>query len=146
MTITKTNKGQFQKGIHYSPKTEFKKGNIPWNKGSVGLMKPNKTSFTVDSIKRNDYITPQLHNRDGYVITLKDEFRSIKSSNGKIYNHHKRISYPRYLILQAGIEIPKGYVVYHKDGDMLNNDLSNLEVISKADLLKRNRKVLKTNK
>jgi hypothetical protein len=29
----------FQKGIHYSPKTEFKKGLAPFNKGKKGLMK-----------------------------------------------------------------------------------------------------------
>ena len=29
-----------------APKSAFQKGYTPWNKGSVGLMKPNKTSFS----------------------------------------------------------------------------------------------------
>ena len=29
---------RFKKGIHHSPKTEFKKGLGPWNKGTIGLM------------------------------------------------------------------------------------------------------------
>jgi hypothetical protein len=33
------------KGVRRSPNTEFKKGVIVWNKGSIGIMKPNKTSF-----------------------------------------------------------------------------------------------------
>ena len=33
------------KGKHSSPKTEFKKGIIPWNKGLKGVCKPNSGSF-----------------------------------------------------------------------------------------------------
>lgn len=33
------------KGKHYSPNTEWKKGHETWNKGTKGLMKANKTSF-----------------------------------------------------------------------------------------------------
>lgn len=37
-----------------------------------------------------------------------------------------------------GINVPKGFVVYHKDGDNSNNDIGNLEVINRAELLRRN--------
>jgi len=48
----------------------------------------------------------------------------------------KRISYARY---QYGYkEIPKGHIIYHKDGDPLNNKRSNLECISRAELCRRN--------
>lgn len=33
---------------------------------------------------------------------------------------------------------PKGFVVHHKDGNKQNNRFNNLEVIKRADLLKRN--------
>lgn len=36
------------------------------------------------------------------------------------------------------IDCPKGYVIYHKDGDKYNNRKKNLEVISRAEMLKRN--------
>jgi hypothetical protein len=34
--------------------------------------------------------------------------------------------------------IPKGYIIFHKDGNMWNDDPDNLEAISRAELLKRN--------
>ena len=33
------------RGKHHSIRTEFKKGLIPWNKGTKGIMKPNSGSF-----------------------------------------------------------------------------------------------------
>lgn len=38
------------KGQRRSKKTEFKKGNIPWNNETRGLTKPNKTSFKKGNI------------------------------------------------------------------------------------------------
>lgn len=42
------------------------------------------------------------------------------------------ISYPKWLVLEAGIEIPEGYEVHHKDEDFTNNSLDNLEVKLKS--------------
>lgn len=140
-SFTKDNKGRFIKGHHYSPETEFKSGHVPFNKGTIGLMKPNRTSFTRDNIKRNDYITPMHFGRDGLYMSLENEFVERLNKNGKTYNHHKRISLGSWVLKQNGIDIPKGYVAYHKDGDLYNNDISNLEVISRAELLKRNRRI-----
>ena len=33
------------KNKHFSQKTEWVKGNVPWNKGTKGVCKPNRTSF-----------------------------------------------------------------------------------------------------
>lgn len=33
------------KGKHHSPRTEFKKGIVPWNKGTKGILKANSGSF-----------------------------------------------------------------------------------------------------
>lgn len=43
--ITKSNSGSFKKGISISPKTQFKKGQNPWNKDK-------KNCFSEESIKR----------------------------------------------------------------------------------------------
>ena len=118
---------------------QFQKGIIPWNKNKFGYMGANKTSLTKDTVRRSDYITPQKATRDCPMIVLEHEFISVRSKNGKIYQHHKRIPYSKYVLLQNGIEVPKGCVVFHKDGDNKNNIISNLEVITRAELAKRNK-------
>jgi len=45
----------WNKGLHVrlNPKGEFKKGQEPWNKGTSGVMKPNKTSFKKGQVAHN---------------------------------------------------------------------------------------------
>lgn len=40
-------------------------------------------------------------------------------------------------------EIPKGYVVHHKDENKLNWDIENLELISRSEHLKRHKNIVK---
>ena len=48
--------------------------------------------------------------------------------------HPRGYEYEHRLVVQAaGVDIPDGYVVHHRDGDTTNNELSNLEVMSRAD-------------
>lgn len=68
-----------KKGIHLSPKSEFKKGFTPWNKGVKGLqiawnkgtrgvIKPNSGSFQKDSM-------PWNKNKKGIHLSRKSEFK-----------------------------------------------------------------------
>lgn len=41
---------------------------------------------------------------------------------------------------QLGRKLESNEIVYHIDGDKYNNELSNLEVITRAKLLKRNKR------
>ena len=133
--INETNSGQ------------FKKGSTPWNKGKKGYMGANKTSFTRDTIKQAEIGSPKQGN--GHLVTATDERKPVVDKrSGKTYMHHKRESYPRWLLKQNGIEVPPGSVVWHIDGDYTNNDLDNLEVISRAESIKRtmaNRRKSKLN-
>lgn len=127
----------------------WKKGHPTWNKG---IHKPTsekckETYFTKeDSMKKaiKSFGVPKIEHigrGDKRLICLSDEIVYIKNKrNGKAYANHKRIGYAKWVLKQAGIEIPKGYVVYHKDGNYANNDIGNLEIISRAELLKRNQK------
>ena len=39
------------------------------------------------------------------------------------------ISYPKYLLIQNGIDVPSGYDVHHKNHDKTDDRLENLEII-----------------
>ena len=110
---------------------QFKKGATAWNKGKYGFMGANKTSFTKADVKPAAIGVPKQGH--GHMVTASEETRPTKSVNGKVYNNHKRVSYPRWLLKQNGIDVPADCVVWHKDGDYTNNDLSNLEVITRRE-------------
>ena len=115
---------------------QFKKGMTPWNKGKYGYMGANKTSFTRDTIKQAEIGSPKQGN--GHLVTATDERKAVVDKrSGKTYMHHKRESYPRWLMKQQGIDVPAGSVVWHKDGDYRNNELDNLEVITRAEAIRR---------
>ena len=124
-------------------KGQFKKGNIPWNKGKRGYMGANRTSFTAERVEqeRTKYHIgeAQKPDRDGWLYCrTEDKVFYRDSKTGRLHYNRKRISYCKYLLKTMGINVPKGYVVYHKDGDNSNNAIGNLEVISRAELIKRN--------
>lgn len=52
---------------------------------------------------------------------------------------NKRVRRPLYVYESVYGKIPKGYVIYHIDGDMHNDDIENLEAITRAEMLERNR-------
>lgn len=115
----------------------FEKGRIPWNKGKRGYMGANRTSFTRTSLPKQTKIgSPKDSGRNGGIVCTIDERTPQKDGRtGKIYMHHKRTTYARFVMG----DIPKGYIVYHKDGDYRNNNLDNLELITRGELLRRNR-------
>lgn len=50
----------------------------------------------------------------------------------------------KYIWEKANGPVPKGHVLILKDGDPLNLKLDNLELITRAELIARNRNSLKT--
>lgn len=121
---------------------QFTKGQTPWNKGKTGYMGANETSFSRDKIldKYKDIEgKPRYNGKDGLYCTVSERKPTKDNRSGKTYMHRKRVPYARYILEQNGIEVQKGCIVYHKDGDIMNNEIENLEVITRFELLKRNR-------
>ena len=125
--------------MNRDPKTgRFLKGSVSWNKGKFGYMGANRTSFTKEDIAKVRQIGKVMQGKD-QLVCLSEEVRPVRSYNGKVYMHHKRVSYSKWLMEKAlNRKLTNNEVVYHKDGDTYNNDLSNLEVITRKELLKRN--------
>jgi hypothetical protein len=107
--------------------SQFKKGHKTWNKGMKGLQISPKSQF-----KKGENVGDKN-------ASWKDGVQ--KPKNDCVYindgcNSRKRR--PRLIYKEAYVEIPKGYVIVHLDGDKYNDSLMNLEAISRAENLKRN--------
>lgn len=117
----------------------FTKERLKGNKFAIGNP-PNRTSFTEGHTPANaspDY-KPRLnkHSRDGLQVICTIPEKKKAKSRGRKYTTRKRTSFARVVV---GIEhIPGGCVVYHRDGNALNNSKRNLEVITRAELMRRN--------
>jgi len=111
---------------------QFKKGNIPANKGTKGLKGANKTSF-----KKGN--TPGNAKKVGSIVTRKDK-------NGSLYMRIKIAEPNKWQMLHVYIyehkygKIPKKHCVIFKDKNTLNTRLDNLMLVSRSELARLNQK------
>lgn len=118
----------------------FTKGMIPWNKGKYGYMPANKTSFTKEDLEKKRVIGKPRAGKDGMICSSEEKV-PVRSYNGKVYMHQRRVSYAKWLMeKELGRKLTNNEIVYHIDGDAYNNEIDNLEVITRSELLKRNKK------
>jgi len=108
---------------------QFEKGHIPWNKNIKGLHHSPGTEFK----KRH---LPANTKYDG-CLSLR------KKQNGERYyyiriSQAKWVLYQRYLWEQKYGSIPKGMIIIFKDKNPLNCTIENLEMISRAENVRRN--------
>jgi hypothetical protein len=114
----------------------FPKGHIPWNSGTKGqgLTGPNSTSFQKGQIppNRKPLYTERI-NKDGH-IEIKIPEENPYTGRPTSYKH-KHV----WLWEQENGPVPKGHAVSFIDGDKLNCVLSNLMLLTRAELLHLNR-------
>ena len=111
--------------------TQFKKGHVPFNKGLKGRHHSPETEF------KEGVLVGETHPswKGGVQIPVNDCAYLHAGAN-------KRVRRPRVIYEAFHGKIPDGYCVRHKDGDRYNDSIENLEIISRADLLKLNNKTL----
>lgn len=120
------------------------KSHQTWNKGLKGHLNSEKCKATwfktEDLLKRGigNIGKPQDDKRN-WLVCSTETIENYKNSQKKIGQRHKREGYARYILKKAGIEIPKGCVVFHIDGDYTNNEIGNLKIITRAELAKLNK-------
>lgn len=104
-------------------------------------------------MNRTKYYVPRKHSGSKYLFCAdpsepRELVKTYKNKDIK-YECVKKISYAKYILKQAGIEIPKGYRVWHIDGNYKNNAIGNLKVVSlkeQMELMRNNRfKKIKRN-
>ena len=101
----------------------FKKGSTPWNKGTKGLTKANKTSFKKGTIPPNQVpIGTESITKGGYIKVKVGEPNKWKLKQRYIYEQHYG-------------EITNNYNVIFTDGNKMNFDIDNLIAVSKSEML-----------
>ncbi|WP_304393383.1 HNH endonuclease signature motif containing protein [uncultured Clostridium sp.] len=140
----------------------FKKGQTAFNKGvpmKEWMSKESMEKCSKTQIQYQDCVSP-LSKEEGIYLpyntytkgkVVKRKHKHNKGKNkGKEYweyyinvdwkgNRKPNNLYRKYLWeLYNQQDVPKGYVVYSKDGNPDNLDISNLELITRRELLRRN--------
>jgi len=103
----------------------FTKGHVPFNTGTKGLMKPNRTSFKKGNKPHN--WTPIGHERitkDGYLQRKVTDTGSTKDDYVEVH---------RLVWEETHGSIPDSHIVLFKDGKKANITLDNLILVSRAD-------------
>jgi len=127
------------KGKRCSMRTEFGKGHIPHNKGTIGLMKVNSGSFKKGNKPKN-YMGGLKICKDGiYIINRRKNYTYIRNGKKVFISNYESLSRKKYR--EAYGKYDKNLIIYHTDGDIYNNDIDNLELINRTELLKRNHKI-----
>lgn len=112
----------------------FKKGLVPFNKGRK--MPADVRERCAPTMFKKGQLPKNTREADGAI--------SIRYDNRGVAVPHIRISLGKWEYLARHTwrehhgEIPKGYIVVHKDGDSMNCEVDNLELISRADNARRN--------
>lgn len=106
---------KFIKGIHYSPKTEFKPGHIPANTKPIGCI----------TVRNNS--------------TRGSKYLHIKLSDRTWKEYHIHIWEKEYG------PVPAGYILVFKNKDTMNVELENLEIITRGENAERNRDHVKAS-
>lgn len=141
----RSNTTVFKKGQRYSPRTEFKKGLVPHNKGKkleeyaseFAIKRMQKTQFKKGQLSINaapeGTVTKRERVRNGkreveYIINI--DWRGNRKSNNQ---------YKWYLWeVENQQDRPSGMVLAVKNGDPDDIRLENLELLSRAENLERN--------
>jgi len=114
----------------------FSKGHMPWNTGTKGVCKPSSTSFKKGHVPANlkTFGDERICSKDGYVLVKVDEVNP--------YTGYRGWYRPKHHVVweQHNAPIPDDMILRFKDGDKLNCDISNLELVSRALHLHLNRK------
>jgi len=108
-------------------KTAFKKGHVPYNKNMKrGSVSP-QTEF-----KEGEFVGADHPSWKGGVQICKDDCVHLW------VGANKRVRRPCAVYEKEHGKIPKGFVIWHIDGDKKNDNIDNLEAISRGEMMKRN--------
>ncbi len=122
----------------------YPKGHVPHNKGVHKLLSEKclETAFKPGDVPANALPsnTPRVVGKRKEWVATVDEKIVRKNARGKEIKCRKRTSYARALWEMEVGEIPKGKIVWNRGDKDMEPLLANLELITRAESIKRNRK------
>lgn len=128
--------GKFKPGVKHE-KTQFKVGHVPFNKGRkiTEWMNPN----TIDKFKAHTFCkgNQPVNTKSDGVITIRHDKRNVPYKFIRI-SKSNWVHYHRFVWEQIHGAIPNDMLVVFKNGDTLNCEIENLQLMSKADNVRRN--------
>lgn len=109
----------------------FTKGQTPWNAGTAGtgLLKGNSGSFKSGRMPQTWRPIGSTRIADGYMQRKISDTRCTRRDYVCIHHLVWRMH---------GRSIPRGHALVFIDGNKLNVDINNLQLISRAELMRRN--------
>jgi len=123
-----SNKTSYKKGVHYSPKTEFKKGHTPWNTGIKGLRMSQATEFKKGRLPWNT-------RHDGCIVTRNEKgikYKWIRTSMSIWQPYHRYLWEKKYGL------IPRDLLLIFKNGNTMDFRIKNFKLITRAENARRN--------
>jgi len=112
----------------------FEVGSIPMNKGTKGLTGKNRTTFRPGNVPVNlKSVGSERTDKYGYI--------HIKIAERNPYTGSSTRYKPKHVVVWESFfgPVPKGKVVIFSDCDKKNFNISNLRLVSRAELLRLNR-------
>lgn len=115
----------------------FEKGHQPWNKGTKGLCKANRTSFKKGQLNGR---AKQLYKPVGSERLDKDGYLLIKVKDPNVWKLKHRVIWE-----EKHGKIPSKHCLMFLDGNKQNCSLENLVLVKRKDLVRFNQLRLPNN-
>lgn len=115
---------QYAKGAKPN-KTAFKKGNRPWNKGIKGLHLSPATEFKKGQRSINWQSVGSL--------VIRTSKKNKQRWHIKVANPNKWILYAVFVWEKYNGLLPKGKLIHHKDENTLNDNIENLQAVTRGE-------------
>ena len=130
--------GRLQKGTTKGKSTQFKKGNIPLNKGMK--QEDYMSAEAIEITKTTQFKKGRLpHNtkEDGHISIRHNKPRKVKYKWIRISKGNWKELH-RHIWEQTYGDIPRGCNIIFKDGNTLNCDIDNLVMVTNNELMYKN--------
>lgn len=111
-------------GHRHKSTSRFAKGHEPWNKDLKGIHLSPESEFKAGRVGEKHLPVGAITVRTHRGV----DRRFIKTSEPNVW-----VPYARYVWEKEFGEIPDSWVVHHKDRDTLNDEIGNLQAMSRED-------------